>query len=152
MKKFKCLLCLLALFVLSCEKERDSLDSKSIEIESDFISITNSVVGYEEDGVVRLGVSDEKIMTNFKEFVKKNKLNLKPQTFSIVKIDNKNYLRFYNEDKRVSTMELIKGENNKVALGETVCTSDYCAHCCGCVPDGDYCTECPGDCSRTTSG
>ncbi|MGK0307892.1 MAG: hypothetical protein ACI8RP_000848 [Urechidicola sp.] len=40
-------------------------------------------------------------------------------------------------------------------VGETVCTTADCANCCGCVPNGDYCTHCDlnsNDCKRTTSG
>jgi hypothetical protein len=106
-------------------------------------------------------ISEKSLLNSFNAFSKKNQLNKYALSFEVLKIDGKFFLRFHNQDESSSTIELIGNEgyskpSNTLTMsfetGETVCTSAACASCCGCVPDGDYCTECTkGGCSRTTS-
>lgn len=153
------MLCGLLLTILSCEKDANPIDSDSnsistvnVELDKAFKNITNNDVGYIQDGKVELGVSDEKILSVFKDFIEESNLEFETKSFEVITIDDKNYLRFYGKNNMASTIALVKGDNDILKTGKTVCTSDYCASCCGCVPDGLYCTECPGDCKRTTTG
>ena len=104
MKTIKILLCMLVLIVMSCEKEDNNLDSNNVEfeLEADFKSLTNSNIGFEKDGELALGVSNDLIMKEFKKLVTKSDLKLKPHSFEVISIDNNKYLRFYSEGGVVS--------------------------------------------------
>jgi len=154
---------LIILVITSCQTaDNDNQINDSLpDVSFEFKNFSGSSIGIEKDGVIELKVSEESILSNFKEFIKQNKLDLKPEYFKIITIENNNYLRFHNIDNSVSTIELIKDENNIYKTGSTVCTSTSCASGGGCVPSGVYCTKCQpygpdspitGDCERTTTG
>jgi len=160
MKTIKLLLCVLVLTALSCEKEESDLDSNSaeFELEAAFKSLTNSKIGFEKDGQLVLAVSNDLIIKEFKNFVTKSGLELKPQSFEVISVDNNEYLRFYSEGGEVSTLALLKDRNNQYRSGTTVCTTTNCASGGGCLPNGSYCSKCtpppgyPNDCVRTSTG
>lgn len=153
------LITILSFFILSSclEEDSSSTDSvKTLKIEN----LINSKVAYEKDGKISLGVKDSDLMKAFQDFVFISDLKLKPESFELLSIDNMNYLRFYSDNHKASTIELIKSDDGFYFTGNTVCTSSACSSCCGCVPNGLYCTECKpygpdsplkGDCTRTTS-
>ena len=160
MKTIKILLCVLVLTAMSCEKEDNGVDVNTIEFEldADFKSLTNSKIGFEKDGQLVLGVSNDLIMKEFKNFVTKSDLELKPQSFEVISVDNNEYLRFYSKGGEVSTLALLKDLNNQYRSGTTVCTTQNCASGGGCLPNGSYCSKCtpppgyPNDCVRTSTG
>ncbi|MDG5490735.1 hypothetical protein [Psychroserpens sp. SPM9] len=164
MKSTFSLLAVMVFLLFSCGKEDDSRISteSSVKEELSFKRLTNSKIGYEKDGKVKLDVSDEKIMASFRKYIAIADLEIEPQYCKVITIHSKNYLRFYGKDMQVSTIALIKNSDNEYRTGNTVCTSTACASCCGCLPDGDYCTKCtryqslPGgptnDCKRSTTG
>ncbi|MBO3097099.1 hypothetical protein [Gelidibacter pelagius] len=120
-----------------------------------FDELTNTAIGYDNNGVVELGVSKQKVMETFIMFSMLHNEELKPKSFEIITIDDFHYLRFYSEDDIVSTIALIKNDNDQYITGRTVCETKRCADGGGCIPNGDYCTPCvrndvPGDCKRTT--
>ena len=162
MKAMRLLFCAMLVVFMSCENEVSKEEVPGLEFETTFEKMTGSDIGYLEGNKVKLGVSDETIMKTFKDFSFKSGLNLEPQSFEIIEVNGLNYLRFYSKDHTASTIALLKGNQNKVITGGTVCTSSACSACCGCLPDGEYCTKCeryqplPGgpenDCLRSTAG
>ena len=169
MKEYVFILLLFS-FLFSCENEdvkrenssaveielaRKNLSTNSLATYS-FAELTNSAIGYDDNGTIKLGVPNEKILETFFWFSRLHSSKLTPKSFEIVEIDGLNYLRFYSENDIVSTIALIKNENDQYITGSTVCESVRCASGGGCIPDGLYCTKCeingiPGDCKRTTT-
>jgi hypothetical protein len=152
-------LILVSIMFASCiNEEQNRIDEQNKSFMEKF---SKSEVGYSDSEKIIFNPSNEQILTSFKSYAKKNSLEIEPLTFKVEKIDNKDYLRFYNKDNSVSTIALIVNESGKVMLGGTVCTSVDCASGGGCVPSGDYCTKCVtgtilgqtqyGDCKRSTS-
>jgi hypothetical protein len=147
------------LFCLGCSNESSDTDNTIETIE--FKTLMHSPVAIEKDGEVRLAVQKREALSTFNQFALSRQLDYKAEDVKIVKVHGKNYLRFYGDNGMVSTLELIKSENNTFITGGTSCESTACADCCGCVPDGLYCTKCtrydplPGgpvnDCKRITS-
>ncbi len=161
MKKYFVLLFVLSLFTFSCEQEDRNSNSMESDSNVNFERLTNSLVGFEKNGKIDLNVSDDNIMKTFKKFAFDSRLELEPESFELIKVDNQSYLRFYSKDHKASTIALIKGDDNQYRTGDTVCTSSACSACCGCLPNGSYCTECrpygpnnpqKGDCTRSTGG
>lgn len=169
MWKYLNLLCLF-LFLFSCgdedvkqeetnavvtEMARKNLSSNSTATYS-FDELTNSAIGYDNEGKVELGVTGQKIMETFILYSKFHNSELTPKSFEIIEIDELHYLRFFSEDDIVSTIALVKDENDQYVTGRTICETVRCASGEGCIPDGEYCTKCEingtlGDCKRTTS-
>ncbi|NCO63530.1 MAG: hypothetical protein GW839_11965 [Flavobacteriales bacterium] len=165
----KVLFVLMSLVVLiSCNKEEESTNNlvnieKSGVLAKEFLG---SKVGYEKNGEFVLTVNAKELVHSFNNFSSNFKLGYRAVSHHIEEIDGNNYLRFFNEDGSISTIALLKEKNNNsnskksteaslVYAGNTVCTTEACANCCGCVPDGDYCSACQldgTDCVRTTSG
>ena len=152
------------LIIISCSNQSSVEDQElfrsSKKSEFKFESLTNSPIGELVDGKIKIEVSKAQILNAFENFISQNHLeNEKPLDVKVITLDNKKYLRIYSEKNEVSTLELI-AENNVLRTGSTVCTSTACASGGGCVPDGQYCTECrtgvngslKGDCTRTTTG
>lgn len=156
-------LILLITFSLACSTPSgDSPGSVTTEeIMFSAKNLTGSTVAFKQNGIIQLGVSKEEILSSFNEYVQKSDLGLRAHSFTIEEIDGKNYIRFYNEDESVSTVELLPKKNTDInsdspiyEIGSTICTTTECANCCGCIPSGDYCTGCENsvlDCKRTTS-
>ncbi len=168
MGKYLNLLCLV-LFLFSCGNEDVKLEEsnvvatemarKNLSINStktfNFDELTNTAIGYDNEGKVELGVTDYKIMETFILYSKLHNSQLNPKSFEIIEIDELHYLRFFSEDDIVSTIALVKDGNDQYITGRTICESKRCASGGGCIPDGQYCTKCevntlPGDCKRTT--
>ena len=124
-------------------------------------NFNGSEIAIEEKGEIVLNIFYDKIMTSFKAFNKTMKLGLEPESFEIIKEDGKNYIRFYNKDNQVSMIAILKGDNKRIIIGTTICTSTACVSVGGWIPDGLYCTKCrpegtppkapDGDCARTAS-
>ena len=120
-----------------------------------------NIVGFQDGEDVKLGIKEENIIKSFNNYNKSLNQDLVAVSILIEKIEDNDYIRFYNEDGSVSTVALLEANVNNLsdttryAMGGTVCTTSSCASCCGCVPDGNYCTPCEyntSDCSRKTSG
>lgn len=157
MKKSFYLLIVVPFLLLSCENNRieENNDNSSKSTLSEMPELLGSEIALMKDSVVQLTVSESSVMAAAKSFFKKTDLQTEPVSFKIIDVNNNKYLRFYNEDNTLSTIELIvDSTSHKIILGSTICTSDVCVSGGGCVPDGVYCTECNGglgDCKRTTS-
>lgn len=159
MNRFMLLLCTLSLAFFACEEEQ-AVDpsNNSVELTKviEFNNLTNSTIGFEKDGKVKLQVSDERIMSIFRKFVSMYQVELKPRSFEVLKIGENNYLRFYSDNDQVSTIALLKDENNEFQTGSTICVSKASDTGDGCLPDGLYCTkskvsESKDDCKRITA-
>lgn len=162
MKKFMYLL-VISLVFTACQTEEIQSDSNSLtNVKNfEFKNLMNSKIAIESDGVIKLNVSNEKVLGTFRNFSKQRGSNLEPESFKIFKFENNNYLRFYSKQGIVSTVALIKDANNFYSTGLTVCESVACASGGGCIPSGDYCTKCrpegtppespDRDCKRTTT-
>jgi hypothetical protein len=154
------LMVLLVLLSFSCTNEEGESNNEIETIE--FKTLMNSPVALEMDGKIELAVTKNRAIHTFNQFEGSDPEAMNANDVKVEEIHGKNYLRFYSADGRVATLELIKSENNTFITGNTVCESVACAECCGCVPDGLYCTKCtkypalPGgpvnDCKRTTGG
>lgn len=141
--------------VVEVELARKNLSSNSTAIYN-FDELTDSAIGYDDNGTIKLAVSNEKILETFFWFSKLHSSKLTPKSFEVIEIDGLNYLRFYSENDIVSTIALIKNENDQYITGRTVCETVWCASGGGCIPDGVYCTKCVndgvrGDCKRSTT-
>lgn len=161
MKKFS--LIFIVLLFISCTAEVNENNQMIQKMEFSTKNFIGSTIAFEDNkGIVSLGVSKEDLISAFNIYSQKNELGITTKSFEIFNLDSKNYIRFYNDDESVSTIALIKNDmqSKKVAttiysLGSTVCTSTECANCCGCIPNGAYCTRCEirlTDCKRTTTG
>lgn len=153
---------ILAISIFSCEKE-DSISKIENAIAKEFSAqeFSGNRVAYKVDNTIKLAVSDAELMESFNNYSQKLGSNTKAHTLELIEVEGQNYIRFYGDDKSVSTVALINqidGEDDSQIyryIGNTVCKTTSCANCCGCIPSGAYCTECqnnPGDCERTTSG
>ena len=152
---------LLLTFVFTACTNDDSKLENNIE-EFSFKEFTGSKIAYESKGELKLNVSKQQILKTFSNYSKKYGESLEPETFKIIKLDNKNYLRLYSKNSTVSTVALIKDSDNFYKTGSTVCETKACASGGGCIPNGDYCTKCrpegtptqapDGDCKRTSTG
>lgn len=150
----------------SCHNEGSADDSRDIK-KSEFSikEFIGSKIGYEKNGKIILTVKTKELVNSFNNYSIKFKLGRRAVSHLVEEIEGKSYLRFFNEDGSVSTVALLKEKNNVsnsnksavvpiVHIGSTVCTIEACANCCGCVPNGEYCTACQldgTDCVRTTS-
>lgn len=148
------------LTIVSCNRDDNS---ERDSIESSFDTFINSTVAVENNGVVELNYGNDKILDVFQKFSNKTKLGLQAESLSVETFNDKNYLRIYSKQNKVSTVALIKDENGQYRTGDTICTSSDCASGGGCLPEGSYCTKCypegtqsrgpiTGDCTRTSSG
>ena len=149
----------LSVFVFSCSNEDtysilDKFDTSNFSTKQ----FVGNIVAFQKNNEVKLGIKDNKLLESFNNYSKKLGLGLSAVSLQLEKIDNKDYIRFFNKGGSVSTVALLKDiedSNGRYAIGETVCTTTSCASCCGCVPDGNYCSPCDfntADCKRTTSG
>lgn len=157
MKKHILFLSLLTLFlIISCENESNEIVLNSNK-ETFFNTEIGKITNTNGKGTYNITESKEKLFKNFKIALKETGLNLEPIDFYVFEDNNKNYLRVLSKKDYVTTVELIPS-NNTFRTGTTSCTSIACASGGGCVPNGDYCTQCTpsdpglaGDCTRTTS-
>lgn len=128
-------------------------------------NFVNTTIAYEKNDEIKLGVDKDDLLNSFNDYSKKFEIGSDAKSYLIEEIDGKNYLRFYHKDNngldQVSTVALIMTKKDtknslvKYKTGLTTCTTTVCNNCCGCVPDGSYCTRCQLDtlaCTRTTTG
>lgn len=154
----------LIIISVSCGNENDiSKIENTISTEFSLEKFVGSKVGYIEKAEIELVITNDDLIKSFNNYSKKIKLGKKAISSEMLEVGGKNYIRFYNEDESVSTVALINTLKNKndfqstyklIEIGTTVCTTEECANCCGCIPNGDYCTRCQInllDCKRTTS-
>lgn len=139
----------------SCSNNYDSQNETTISKAFSTEKFVGNTVAYKNNDTVKLGVSEAKLIESFNNYNDEFELNSKAISLELIEIETKHYIRFYNDDKSVSTVALLKSDSNKLVFGGTICKTTSCSSCCGCVPNGDYCTKCEyntSDCSRTTSG
>ncbi len=172
MKKIKLLafvlftLALTSIFIISCNRN-DEIPNELSSVNFSSQGFTGTKVAYKNEKSIKLAISNAELINSFTEYSSKYGLNKKGKSLEILEIEGKYYIRFTNIDDSVSTVALLnssskfKGEKNRVGnfdlmyIGGTVCTTEACSACCGCIPDGSYCTNCKldsRDCKRTTSG
>lgn len=102
------------------EMARKNLATNSMKTYN-FGELTSSAIGYEKDGKVELGASDHKIMETFVLYSMLHDSELKPKSFEIIKIDELYYLRYFSENDIVSTIALVKDQNDQYITGTTIC-------------------------------
>ncbi|MCO6163304.1 hypothetical protein [Flavobacterium sp. NRK F7] len=148
---------LFVLLLISCNSEENSLQNLENSNQK-MKSFFETIVAKTDGDKISLIVSQEELLESAKQSLKETDLELEPLSYEIFKDNNKNYLRIFSKNKYVTTIELVKVSNSTYATGKTSCTSIACASGGGCVPNGNYCTECKspdpstvGDCKRTTT-
>lgn len=157
---------LIGAMFISCDKnEQIPNELKSVDFSSK--GFVGTKVAYKGDNSVKLAISNDELISSFTAYSSKYDLDKKGKSFDILEIEGKYYIRFTNTDDSISTVALLndsskfKKEKNKIGnfnlmyIGETVCTTEACAACSGCIPDGNYCSNGTLDarnCTRTTSG
>lgn len=156
----KVILFFILIFVASCNSE-DKEITNTTKSNNHIERLNLSTIGTKKGDDIVLNISKDMLLEVFRADSKRNMLEINPVSCKIEKINKKDYLRFYNEDDTVSTIELLVDENGNVTTGSTICTSRACATGGGCVPNGQYCTKCVpdgagpqhpgGDCHRTTT-
>lgn len=163
MKKINIIfIALFSIILFSCESDKtENKKETKIEAPKQMKSLTNSQIGSEENGKLKLFFNEEQLLQVAREFILLNDLDIEPEYVNILEIDQKKYLRIYSKNDFVSTVELLLNTSTSTYwTGNTVCTSSQCASEGGCLPNGDYCTECrtgvdgnlKGDCKRSTAG
>src|SRR5690606_7106612 len=108
--------------VVATEMARKNLSINSTKT-FNFDELTNTAIGYDNEGKVELGVTDYKIMETFILYSKLHNSQLNPKSFEIIEIDELHYLRFFSEDDIVSTIALVKDGNDQYITGRTICES-----------------------------
>ena len=78
--------------------------------------------------------------TYSKRFSSKLGQDINPQSLTIESINGKKFLRIFNDDNTVSTVELTLDNSNFYFTGGTICKSKPNSPGEGCVPKGEYCT------------
>jgi hypothetical protein len=145
------------ILVYSCTNSDSNNNFDSSNFSTD--KFVGNVVAFQDKDEIKLGISDNDLIHSFNNYSKKLNLGLQAVSTQIEKINGKNYIRFINKDGSVSTVALLNvsdnpSDNNKLAIGRTICSTTTSSNCSGCLPDGNYCSSCENnsrDCSRTTS-
>lgn len=157
-------LMIMSLSLLSCSEDIQEKDQADLQLAEEFSGkdFIGSTVATLEKDKIKFRLNEVELLNSFNKYAKERNLNLNAISYGIIEADNNFYLRFYNDDNSVSTVALKRSGqfskshngNELIETGNTVCTSKACATCCGCLPDGDYCTRCEmgEDCTRSTSG
>ena len=125
--------------LFSCQT-RNLKNSPSENITAEMGDFTYSKIAAEENGSLKLLVTENSILKSAKRFSTKIGQEINPQSLSIETINGKKFLRIFNEDNTVSTVELMLDDLNIYSTGGTICKSKPNAPGEGCVPNGEYCT------------
>ena len=159
-------LVLTSILCISCNGN-DEIPNELSSVDFSSKGFVGTKVAYKNEKSVKLEISNDELINSFNTYSSKYGLNKRGESFEMLEIEGKYYIRFTNTDDSVSTVALLnhsskfRNQNNKIGnfnimyIGETVCTTEACSACCGCIPDGSYCTNCElnaRDCTRTTSG
>lgn len=154
MKKLFSLFVLTSLFFASCKVNSDKTASTAPL--GKMKELTDSEIGINASGKFKLSVDEKSIVTSAKEFYSMYNLGYEPINAKIVKIENKMYLRIFNKDNFVSTIELVLNSDNHYKTAKTICTSQ--TNLGGCVPVNNACMPTNNtskssnlNCSRTTT-
>jgi len=133
MKNVKLLFILLAVVITSC-----STDSEDVITQADLTLDTTTRAAILSE--LEIAVTEETgVLIQYEES-------------KVLEIDGKIYLRAWSGDF-VTTTLLGKDKNGKLQSRGTSCSTEACSgSSTQCVPENGYCTSCPGDCKRTTSG
>ncbi|MEP6260502.1 MAG: hypothetical protein ABJ092_02910 [Gillisia sp.] len=114
--------------------------SSSENVSSEMGDFTYSKIGVEENGTLKLLVTENSILKSSKRFSSKLGQDINPQSLTIESINGKKFLRIFNDDNTVSTVELTLDNSNFYFTGGTICKSKPNSPGEGCVPKGEYCT------------
>lgn len=131
--------------------------SSSENVSSEMGDFTYSKIAVEENGTLKLLVTENSILKSAKRFSTKIGQDMNPQSLSIETILGKKFLRIFNDDNTVSTVELTLDNANLYSTGGTICRSKPNSPGEGCVPQGEYCTPASKGtgsdefCERTTA-
>ncbi len=146
-----------AFLFISCS---DSQEDEVLENDLESINVarfTYQAVGVMNNGKFRMTADRSDLLKAFKLNEGKD---LAPESIIFLEDNGKMFLRVYSSDNIVSTVQIsLNPDTGFVQTEGTICESSACATGGGCLPDGDYCTECKplpnsevkGDCKRTTS-
>jgi hypothetical protein len=151
--------------IVSCTS--DKATNKEL-LSKSFQDLMNLEIGKLIDDEIVLDIRNQDLMEKFQDYTDRIKLDVKPTNVEILTLDSNHYLRFQNSNNSFSTIALItvfypnlEKPYIGVELGSTICTSLICAGGGGCLPNGDYCTQCEKDadsdvptdskCTRSTS-
>ena len=147
---------LLSITLISCQT--GNLKPSSPEnVSSEMVNFTYSKIAVEENGTLKLLVTKNSILKSAKRFSEKLGQDINPQSLTIESINGKKFLRIFNDDNTVSTVELTLDNSNLYSTGGTICKSKPNSPGKGCVPKGEYCTPASkgtgsGEfCERTTA-
>lgn len=109
-------------------------------------------IGIVLDDEIVLEISNQDLIDKFKAYSNQFNLEVSPTSVEVFSVDSNHYLRFKNSNNSVSTLALItvyypnlETPYIGVELGNTICTSLNCPDQVGCLPDGNYCTNCHKD-------
>lgn len=146
--------------VVACSNEKDMplaveeaaiVETSSIHADNT-LKIDNVSINLLDIGKIQQGIRSDLEISNgdFKGDIATVKT-------SLLRIEDTYYLRTIHSNGYASTTLLIKGVSKKARtvtstsiLGVT-CTTKSCASTPDCLPQGDYCTKCTGDCTKTVS-
>lgn len=111
----------------------------------------SQAIGKVENGQAVLTANQTELLQKWNAILE-NKSQIKADltSLSIQQIDDKYYLVAQGEEYK-STLLLNAQSNGTLQAGKITCTTKSCAHNDGCIPQGDHCTACTGDCSKSTS-
>lgn len=145
---------------LSCFTPKEDMKYNSQKDQTEFSvkTFAGGIVDFESTGTRELGVPEGEILISFNNFSSRIGLGLNAQSVKMEEINGKHYLKFLNDNGTVSTIGLIKENQNPETshksifrMGETICTSTPSTTDKNCVPEGLYCVSSEvNDCLRTT--
>lgn len=146
--------------IAACSNEKDTplaaeetsiVETSSLHADNT-LKIDNVSIDLLDIGKIQQGIRSDLQVSNI-DF----KGNIATLKTSLLKIGDTYYLRTIHSNGYVSTTLLIKGVSKKARTVTTTsmlgvsCTTKSCASTPDCLPQGDYCTKCTGDCTKTVS-
>jgi hypothetical protein len=138
------------IFCFSCKSDSNAL-REELKLKS-FQELMQLEIGEVLDDEIVLVISNQDLIEKFQAHSNQFNLEVNPTSVEVFTVGSNHYLRFKNSNSSVSTIALITVYYPNleipyigVELGGTICTSLNCLDQTGCLPDGNYCTDCHKD-------
>jgi hypothetical protein len=135
------------IFCFSCKSDSNAL-REELKLKS-FQELMQLEIGEVLDDEIVLVISNQDLIEKFQAHSNQFNLEVIPTSVEVFTVGSNYYLRFKNSNNSVSTIALItvyypnlETPYIDIKLGGTICTSLNCLDQVGCLPDGNYCTDC----------
>ncbi|MEO0468028.1 MAG: hypothetical protein AAF206_00300 [Bacteroidota bacterium] len=134
-----------------------SCQPETIDVPQEEVGIFNSKIVSIVDGDARFTADYDQVLAAAAEIPALQENDATPYEANIEEIDGKYYLRILSSGGYGTNIELVQDPTNPGVFsgGPIACSSSACNNCCGCVPNGDKCSECmqvASDCRKVNIG